>query len=77
MTGRSALCRRGADRVVLTRMAQIDAIYPDERAAALGTTTSAVKLHTMMQVKRTLDPKMILNPGKVLPQTPSAKEKTK
>jgi FAD/FMN-containing dehydrogenase len=47
-----------------------------KRIAALVATSDPVKLATMMRIKRTLDPDLTLNPGKVLPSQPLAREKS-
>ena len=46
-----------------------------KRIAALVATSDPVKLATMMRIKRALDPDQTLNPGKVLPSQPLAREK--
>ena len=46
-----------------------------KRMAALIATTDPTKLATMLRVKHALDPDMIMNPGKVLPSQPLAREK--
>ena len=46
-----------------------------KRIAALVTTSDPVKLATMMRIKQALDPDQTLNPGKVLPSQPLAREK--
>lgn len=46
-----------------------------KRISALLATTDPAKLSTMMRVKQALDPDLTLNPGKVLPLQPLAREK--
>ena len=46
-----------------------------KRIAALVATSDPVKLATMMRIKQALDPDQTLNPGKVLPSQPLAREK--
>ena len=46
-----------------------------KRRAALVATSDPVKLATMMRIKQALDPDQTLNPGKVLPSQPLAREK--
>ena len=46
-----------------------------KRIAALVATSDPVKLATMMRIKQALDPDQTLNPGKVQPSQPLAREK--
>jgi FAD/FMN-containing dehydrogenase len=46
-----------------------------KRIAALVATSDPVKFATMMRIKQALDPDHTLNPGKVLPSQPLAREK--
>ncbi|RID90284.1 FAD-binding oxidoreductase [Gemmobacter lutimaris] len=46
-----------------------------KRIAALVATSDPVKFATMMRIKQALDPDQTLNPGKVLPSQPLAREK--
>lgn len=47
-----------------------------KRVSALVATTDPVKLATMMRVKQALDSDLIMNPGKVLPSQPLAREES-
>lgn len=46
-----------------------------KRISALVATSDPAKFDTMMRIKQALDPDQILNPGKVLPSQPLAREK--
>jgi FAD/FMN-containing dehydrogenase len=47
-----------------------------KRIPALVATSDPVKLATMMRIKQALDPELTMNPGKVLPSQPLAREKS-
>ena len=48
-----------------------------KRVAAMVATIDPIKLSLMRQIKQTLDPHMIMNPGKVLPLVPTPGEKSR